>query len=367
MARGAIPSVPFAMAIVPSESTFLTSLNADRKNALNRASKREELLAPMDAGQEILKIHSDLQALADDLDERVESKLNANEAAFFLAYKAFMYKIQKEFKDLKQKADEEETKTRRDLKIQSLEKRLDWFMNEALRLDELCKKYKKELDKWKGKAEALEDDRQFLENQIKTAKKNNKTLRGAVEKAQTSAYSALVAADEGYPSQTPQAQRQMALPPPEATFQLEDTQTASGLSKELEQRYQNCVKRLKQQLETEQRLAAKMRAVSDRQFGEPSDLESFFLQCVQQVQNDIGDRRKIQKSELNAGKARSKQDSKAMPPKAPVPVTIEDFTQTDRRRVVELLLSSEHVLQFLYDKLFPPTAGSPAKFAADIG
>merc|ERR1719410_1516690 len=143
-----------------------------------------------------MDLHKELQTLADELDNKVEGKLQANETAFFLAYKSHMYTVQKEFNELRQKADEEETKTRRDAKISSLEKELDWFMNEALRLDELCKKYKKELDKWKGKAEALDDDRQFLENQIKTAKRNNKTLRGAVEKAQTSAYSALVSADE---------------------------------------------------------------------------------------------------------------------------------------------------------------------------
>jgi len=239
-------------------------------------------------------------------------------------------------------------------------------MNEALRLDELCKKYKKELDKWKGKAEALEDDRAFLENQIKQAKRNNKTLRGAVEKAQTSAYSALVSADETPPSPAPQPPRQASLPPAEPTLALEDVRTASGLSKELEQRYQNCVLRLKQQLETEQRLAAKMRSVSDRQFGEPSELETYFLQCVSQVKSEIVERRKVQRAELNAGKTRGKKDADGKPPSPPL-VTIEDFTQTDRRRVVELLLSSEHVLQFLYDKLFPPAAGSPARYAAEIG
>merc|ERR1719460_1632687 len=66
----------------------------------------------------------------------------------------------------------------------------------------------------------------------------------------------------------------------------------SGLSRELEERYQTCVKRLKQQLETEQRLAAKMRSVSDRQFGDPSELESFFLNCIEKVKLEINDRRK---------------------------------------------------------------------------
>lgn len=364
-----------------AENTFITSLSADQKKARQKAQKREELLDNMNAGDEILKLHKDLQALADDLDERVESKLNANENAFFLAYKSHMYTVQKEFKELRQRADEEETKTRRDAKIQSLEKELDWFMNEALRLDELCKKYKKELDRWKGRAEALEDDRQFLENQIKTAKRNNKSLRSNVEKAQTSAYAALVdneaapGADAGglpaVASQQPAALTQEPSSQ-EPMLALENSASfVGGLSNELEGRYQMCVKRLQQQLETERKLAAKLRSVADRQFGEPSELEGHFLNCVESVRGSIAARRRMSdasSSRLKKGDAVSSgkhgNGSGAAAPAAEV--KLDHFTGADRRKVVELLLSSDQVLQFLYDKLFPPAPDSIAMHSASF-
>mmetsp|Transcript_43406 Transcript_43406/g.86081 ORF Transcript_43406/g.86081 Transcript_43406/m.86081 type:complete len:355 (-) Transcript_43406:81-1145(-) len=345
-----------AVAVV-GESTFLTSLNADRKKAEARQLKREELLAPMERGQLILKHYADLQSLADDLDSTVQGKLNANENAFFQAYRDFMQTVRKELTELQQKADEEETKNRRETKIQSLQKRLDWFMNEALRLDELCKRYKKELDKWKGKAEALKDDQEFLENQIKQAKRNNKTLRGSVEKAQTSAYSALVATDVG---------RQQSTLPPAALPSLQDAQQSPSeecmrapedspavLSKELETRYQKTIQRLKQQLETEQRLVSKMRAVTDRQFDEPSELEALFMRCVAHVKSEVEQRRRQQSEEQNSRKRRGSRKDHSEPPAAAASVTTDDFTVMDRRRVVELLLNSREVLTFLHDKIFP--------------
>merc|ERR1719487_1211586 len=242
------------------ESTFLTSLKMDAKSHLKQKSREEMLESIQGNGPRILGLHKDLQKLADTLDEKVEDMLNVHEKDFFLAYKSHMYTVQKEFKALKQKADEEETKTRRDAKVQSLEKELDWFMNEALRLDELCKKYKKELDKWKARADALDDDRQFLENQIKHARKHNRALRGAVERAQTSAYSALVMgpeSPEGGEAPPEDYNNEQMVP---AEEEGGPNGQGTGISMELEERYVSTIRNLRQRLDHEVRTAQSLRS-----------------------------------------------------------------------------------------------------------
>jgi len=202
MAEGDASNDPTAASDRESASrTFFTTIDATPKprskhidtGRTGAKALKFRTLESTGAGPRITEHHQDLTNLANTLDQRMAALLKEHEKDFFLAYKTHMYTVQKEIKALRMKADHEEAKTREDTKIKALEGQLEWFMMEALRLDELCKGYKKEVDKWKAKAEALDEDRRFLEDQIKGAKRQNKILRAAAERARSSAYSALMA------------------------------------------------------------------------------------------------------------------------------------------------------------------------------
>jgi len=178
-----------------ARQTFVTSIGATSEGKSRHRDKphhKFRALEATSAGPCITEHHQELTNLALTLDQRMEKLLMEHEKDFFLAYKTHMYGVQRDIKALRMKADHEDAKTREDTKIRALEGELDWFMTEALRLDELCKGYKKEVDKWKSKADALDEDRRFLEDQIKGAKRQNKILRAAAERARSSAYSALM-------------------------------------------------------------------------------------------------------------------------------------------------------------------------------
>jgi hypothetical protein len=312
------------------DDTFITAFKINSKEQSKKKS-RVELLESLGApGQDILSHYQHLQKLADDLDDKVKKTLNEHEKDFFVAYRTHMYAVQKDFKQLKQKADEEETKTRRDAKVHSLEKELQWFMNEALRLDELCKKYKQELDVWKGKAEALDEDRHFLEDQIKTSKRHNGLLRGAVEKAQQAAYKALV---HGPVVEEEELQVQQVVP-------------QEQLAQELEQRYLQTIAQLKRRLKEERGQIAQLRQARSNPWAETSQLEEFFKASIHEVKEEMVSRmQKHRQNTLANPRGRGTASAKH--------ISYADFTATDKRQVIQKLLSNEEVLVFLYGKLFP--------------
>lgn len=103
--------------------------------------------------------------------------LRKHELEFLNEYKNRMYTIQKQMRALKEKANEEESRRRKAEKIAALEQERDSLRQKAEMLDKVCKEYKKGVEKWKNKSDALEDDRKFLKEQILAAKKQNSRLQ----------------------------------------------------------------------------------------------------------------------------------------------------------------------------------------------
>merc|ERR1712023_30612 len=70
---------------------------------------------------------------------------------------------------------------KKDSKIKKLEEERDWYRKEALRLDTFSTAMKKDLKYMKEKLDSVEDDRRWLEKQLKTSKKQNKLLRAEID------------------------------------------------------------------------------------------------------------------------------------------------------------------------------------------
>lgn len=78
-----------------------------------------------------------------------------------------------------------------------------------------------------------------------------------------------------------------------------------------------------------------------------NEMEELYLQCVDEVKRDIIRRR---------GVTMNRQGGKLDPES--LKVKTQHFTGTDKKNVIDLLLSNENVLLFIYDKLFPRTSQS---------
>lgn len=75
-----------------------------------------------------------------------------------------MYVVQKDMKDLKEKANSERIKAKMDARLVHLEKERDWFRAECLQLDKMNKDMKKLLATLKVRLETESEERETLYN-----------------------------------------------------------------------------------------------------------------------------------------------------------------------------------------------------------
>jgi hypothetical protein len=240
-----------------------------------------------------------------------------------------MYNIQKEMRLLKEKVSEDELKRKRDEELKTLEKERDWFRNEALRLDKICKEYKRNIEIWKSKAQILEEDRKFMENQILIAKKQNLKLKEDIEFQKEFSLS---------------AEKSWAKPDEKS----KEVNATNNLELKSSKNISNTINHLKNQIQIQKKTLKLQKAVHASYFLEKGELEDFFINCIEEVKKDII-RRRSQNSNSNrltysvSAKSIQKADE----------VNLSEFTAGDKRKVIELLLSQDDVIRSIRTLIFP--------------
>lgn len=324
------------------------------------------------SSDKIQEYYEALKTNVSTLDSYIDTVLQRHEQDFLNAFKCQMYNLYNQLKELKKKTDENELKLRRDEQINKLQASLEWFREEAVKLGESTQYYKKEADKWKAKAESMEDDRKFLETQLKNAKRKIKTLYNELEKKEEGTQESLEVSQELSIQKLPRLNNKQFVPSCKAgVVILEILQKHKRKSKEFleelekymeaqESKFHESVKHYKSIIENEKKKIINLNAQKNNAFVQKSDLEGLFLECVEEVRKEVLRRRAKsllqQKFPRKSGSAqRERKDL---------------FTPSDKRKILELLISNEQVLVHLYEKLFPHRANqftpvSREEFAED--
>lgn len=100
---------------------------------------------------------------------------------------------------------------------------------------------------------------------------------------------------------------------------------------------------LERQLKAERNSMRQLKSAKSNYLLERGELEEFFLECVENVRKDVLRRR------LRVNPATNE-------------VKLEQFTETDKRRVLELLVADERVLLLVHDRIFPSSRPTQPAF-----
>mmetsp|Transcript_20795 Transcript_20795/g.38638 ORF Transcript_20795/g.38638 Transcript_20795/m.38638 type:complete len:309 (+) Transcript_20795:384-1310(+) len=249
--------------------------------------------------EQVVEYFTILQDKIENFNKQIEGVLTQHEEDFMNAFKAHMYEIQKQLQHFKDFKTLEQERKRRDKELTDMANALEWYKQEAHRLDEALMGCRQELLRWKAKSQAAEEDNKFMQEQLKTSKKEINFWRQRNEK----------------PTMTPQTQ---ATSP---TFlRTVESPLKSDKTPDIVNHYQKA-------LSQERRKLRQLNALTSQTLERRSDLEDVFLSCVTEVRKQV-----IRRSPN---------------------VRTDAFTATDKRRILELLISNDKVLTLVYEQLFP--------------
>lgn len=255
--------------------------------------------------ENISDLFSILNSKIDGIDGQMGQILQVHENEFLNAYRIHMTDIQKEIKQLKLKITEEELKRKRDEEILVREKERDWFREEALRLNKVCKEYMKSTEVWKSRAKLLEEDKKILEDKIKFL---NKKL-------------------ESKPFDSAKVSTIKQVPDLSKSFITESAATLNVRSNEF---YESTIGHMKKEVNIYKKLLKKTKGETSLIINRKHELENLFDECVRVALDD----------------AKSSDVSKSFCK------SFEDIEEADKRKILYLLIAKPEVSELIKSFVF---------------
>ncbi|POM75146.1 Hypothetical protein PHPALM_7789 [Phytophthora palmivora] len=327
-----------------SKETFLTSVKRISDSATGNRNSNTIVIDEAPAMAMVREKHAQLHDVVGSLSEKISAVLARQERDFLAAYRAHMYNVQKELHDMREKIHRNET-----------------YMKENL--------------------EAIEEDRNWLEKQLKACKKQNKLLRAELDvrlavpgnnsgsdsggafptfdsRSRSASKTLKYRATQDLPNVVPMVHAHGL---PQLNLDVTSMGQSAILAEEREEKLKKQIRTLKRELQhksNELTSIKRQQRLLRRDDGTgQSQLEKFFLQCVDSVKEEVNRRRECKpgsefdrKVDRHRG-ARPLPVEKSRQPK--FDVELDDFTPNDRVRLIERLLAHDEVLTFLYNHLFP--------------
>ncbi|KAM3134605.1 hypothetical protein pb186bvf_013247 [Paramecium bursaria] len=313
----------------------------------------------MDSLQELF---SQLIQFTDGLQDKINQIKEKNQVEFIVAYNNHMIKIKRDLQELKQKSEDQERVLQQNEKALENEKKLAWFREESIQLYMKLEQKNKENAELRFKIQELQQDKEFLEQQTKALMRRNRLLESNEPIVEQKVIQDMTFCTNTFqiPSNIQFIIREKSLRK-STDHKMEHSITLSSthlnivkdmLNQKLSDQDTNLVVDdilnyiqkieggyIQKQRNMQQKISSLLQSQT-RSNVIRSELENFFLECVESVRRDIMKRKSIN-------------HVKQMQQYVEQLSNFQVFLKEDKQKVLELLLSHEKLLVYLYQKIFP--------------
>lgn len=322
---------------VLSELSFMTELNKSKDGILN---------------DRILEYQAAINTQLNELDHDLDSVLTRHEQDFLNAFKVQLFKLYSQIKELKKAANTTEIFIKHQEEVTMLQKIIEETKNSSNKFEQQVEEHKKETADLKSKIKDLEKECKILQDKLKATKRKMKKNFITEHKEVFEPCEKYERVPDPKVKQNEKIHFVPSCKSGETILGILNSypkldvnfmKDIESLMEKQARHFEEASKHLKTVILTERKKFQNYSLASTSFVSQKHDLESVFLDCVEEVKREVNHRRA---QSLNLQKYPTK--TLRLPKE-----TDQFFTPADKRKIIELLINNDRVLIMLYEALFP--------------